>query len=438
MNHAVRSRRRRSRLRRVCRGPHRPRAWARRSRSSTAGRSAACASCAAACRRKTLIATGDAAHEIRARARARRARRRADGRLRGRDGAQARDHRRLRRLPRRGHRDVPGLPRRGVVRVAARAARRRRRARGARRSSSRPAASSRRRCSRAWPRPATSIATRRSSSSAPPKSLIVLGGGYVGCELGQFYARIGVPTTIVIRSGQLLTDEDADVGEGADASISARKASRSRRSAQRAARQPRDDGRKVVHYTQDGVEKAIAARRDLLRARPRAERRGLEPRSGRRRVSRRSPGSTIDDTLRTSQPHIFAVGDVTGALPLVHVAIQQGELAARNAVRGTRRARRLHALQNAHGLHRSAGRRSPAKRRRSCSAPERRISSASYPFNDHGKAISIGKTKGFVKMMAAPNDGRILGAAILGPDGSDLDPRSDRRDVLSTRPCSIS
>ncbi len=39
----------------------------------------------------------------------------------------------------------------------------------------------------------------------PPKSLIVLGGGYVGAELGQFYARIGVPTTIIIRSGQLLT-----------------------------------------------------------------------------------------------------------------------------------------------------------------------------------------------------------------------------------------
>jgi len=42
------------------------------------------------------------------------------------------------------------------------------------------------------------------------------------------------------------------------------------------------------------------------------------------------------------------------------------------------------------------------------------------PFDDHGKAIAIGKTKGFVKMMASPDDGRILGAAILGPDASDL------------------
>ncbi len=45
---------------------------------------------------------------------------------------------------------------------------------------------------------------------------------------------------------------------------------------------------------------------------------------------------------------------------------------------------------------------------------------ARLPFNDHGKAISIGKTKGFVKMMADPVDGRILGAAVLGQNGSDL------------------
>ena len=48
----------------------------------------------------------------------------------------------------------------------------------------------------------------------PPKSLVVLGGGYVGTELTQFYARIGVPATIIIRSGHVLSGEDTDIGEG--------------------------------------------------------------------------------------------------------------------------------------------------------------------------------------------------------------------------------
>src|SRR5581483_2667020 len=46
-----------------------------------------------------------------------------------------------------------------------------------------------------------------------PKSLIVLGGGYVACELGQFFARMGVKTTIVLRSPHLLSGEDHDIGE---------------------------------------------------------------------------------------------------------------------------------------------------------------------------------------------------------------------------------
>ena len=46
--------------------------------------------------------------------------------------------------------------------------------------------------------------------------------------------------------------------------------------------------------------------------------------------------------------------------------------------------------------------------------------SGSYPFDDHGKAIAIGRTKGFVKMLASPDDGRILGAAVVGQEGSDL------------------
>ena len=64
------------------------------------------------------------------------------------------------------------------------------------------------------PRPATSTATPRSSCETIPKSLIVLGGGYVACELGQFYSRAWAsPTTMLIRSGHLLTDEDDDVGD---------------------------------------------------------------------------------------------------------------------------------------------------------------------------------------------------------------------------------
>ena len=68
-------------------------------------------------------------------------------------------------------------------------------------------------CSRGLPKPATSIATPCWSSRAIPDSVIVLGGGYTACELGQFLARMGAKVTMLIRSSHLLTQSDDDIGD---------------------------------------------------------------------------------------------------------------------------------------------------------------------------------------------------------------------------------
>jgi hypothetical protein len=124
--------------------------------------------------------------------------------------------------------------------------------------------------------------------------------------------------------------------------------------------------------------------------------------------------------MRTSAPHIFAVGDVTGYYPLVHVAIYQGELAARNAIRqrGVRRSR-LHAAST-HTIFTDPQVAVVGRSEKELAAAGIPYLVGSYPFSEHGKAIAINKTKGFVKMMAAPDDGRILGAAVVGPEASDL------------------
>ncbi len=253
--------------------------------------------------------------------------------------------------------------------------------------------------------------------AAPPKSLIVLGGGYVATELGQFYARIGVPTTLIIRSGQLLTDEDSDIGEGLTEYFRAEGIAVETQA--RVLRVSRgDDGRKVVHYQQGGVEKSIAAHEIFyaLGRVPTVAGLNLEAAGV---VYHAVTGIAIDDTMRTSQQHIFAVGDVTGLFALVHIAIQQGELAARNAIHGAKE-RVDYSLSKTHTVFTDPQVAVVGETEKDLQRAGTPYIVASYPFNDHGKAISIGRTKGFVKMMADPNDGRILGAAVLGPDGSDL------------------
>jgi pyruvate/2-oxoglutarate dehydrogenase complex dihydrolipoamide dehydrogenase (E3) component len=251
----------------------------------------------------------------------------------------------------------------------------------------------------------------------PPKSLVVLGGGYVGSELTQFYARIGVPATILIRSNHLLSGEDTDIGEALTEYFREEGiAVETHAAVQRVS--VRDDGMKVVHYLQDGVEKSVAAH-EIFYALGRVPNVAALDLAAAGVEYHNVLGVTVDETMRTSQPHIFAVGDVTGRFLLVHVAIQQGEVAARNAIHGAHEAIDYR-LSRTHTVFTDPQVAVVGDSEKDLQRAGVAYVVASAPFNDHGKAIAIGKTKGFVKMMASPLDGRILGCAILGPDASDL------------------
>jgi pyruvate/2-oxoglutarate dehydrogenase complex dihydrolipoamide dehydrogenase (E3) component len=251
----------------------------------------------------------------------------------------------------------------------------------------------------------------------PPKSLIVLGGGYVGSELGQFFHRAGVPTTIVLRSAHVLSGEDHDIGLGLTEYFR-EEGLRVETGAQVHRVSVRADGMKVVHFTQGGEEREAAAHEIFyaLGRVPNVCGMGLDNAG----VEHHDiTGIPVDDTLRTSNPDIYAVGDVTGRYLLVHVAIQQGEIAGRNAATGAHE-RVDYSLSKTHTVFTDPQVAVVGETERELEKAGTAYLRATYPFNDHGKAVALGRTQGFVKMMASPKDGRILGAAILGPDASDL------------------
>lgn len=249
-----------------------------------------------------------------------------------------------------------------------------------------------------------------------PASLVVLGGGYVAAELGQFFSRVGVPTTILIRGKHLLSHEDKDVGDAL--TFYFRQEGIRVESGAQLTRVERRGAEKVVHYLHEGHAKEIAAQ-EIFYALGRVPNvAGLDlDKAG---VSCHSiSGIETGPDLRTCNPNIFAVGDVTGAYPLVHVAIYQGEIAARNAVLGTAE-RGDYDLQKVHTIFTDPQVAAVGRSEKELQAAGTPYLSGAYLFSEHGKAISTNKVKGFVKMMAAPRDGRILGAAIVGAHASDL------------------
>ncbi len=249
-----------------------------------------------------------------------------------------------------------------------------------------------------------------------PKSVIVLGGGYVGSELGQFLARMGTETTFLIRAKHLLSGEDADVGESL--TMYFRQEGIDVRAGVVLSHVETSGARKRVYYMHDGERRSVEAD-EIFHALGRVpnvagldlEKAGVECHT--------ITGITTGPDLRTCVPHIFAVGDVAGHFPLVHVAIYQGELAARNALTGGKEPAD-YSLQKTHTIFTDPQVAIAGRTEKELQAAGIAYRTSSYPFSDHGKAIAIGKTKGFVKMMAAPRDGRILGAAIVGAEASDL------------------
>ena len=131
-------------------------------------------------------------------------------------------------------------------------------------------------------------------------------------------------------------------------------------------------------------------------------------------------GVVVDGTMRTSQAHIYAVGDVNGVSPIVHLAIQQGEIAGYNATHAGQPAKTVD-----HRLDTEVVFTDPQVAVLGLNETQAKVEgihylTASYPFADHGKALCLGASKGFVKLLAAPQTGEILGAQIVGSEAGEL------------------
>jgi len=248
-----------------------------------------------------------------------------------------------------------------------------------------------------------------------PKSLIVLGGGPVAIELAQFFARFRVRVTLVQRSAYILRSFDDD------ASSELEKVFR---------REGIDlyTGTKLLDARRVGDGKEVAFEHNSQGRRVRAEEilfaLGRVPNVaslGLEGIGVRVEGSRIvtNAQMQTSLPHVYAAGDCTGLYEIVHIAIQQGEIAAHNLAHPERMKwmdyRLLTEVVFTEPQIAVVG-----LTEKSARAANRPYVAASYPFNDHGKSLIMEAKDGFVKLLAEPEHGEIIGGCCVGPAGGEL------------------
>jgi len=248
-----------------------------------------------------------------------------------------------------------------------------------------------------------------------PESLIILGGGAIACEYAQFFARFGVKVTLIQRSEHLLREFDTKTAveiekvfrrEGLEIFTNTKLTDAKR-----------DGGLKTVSFQHEGKNVSVSAG-EILFALGRVPNTALLDLDKAGVITRRGR-IVANELMQTSAPHIYTAGDCTGPHEIVHLAVQQGEIAAHNIAQPGRPRKMDYRLlisvvftepQVAFvGL--------TEKEAQARGIP---YLAMSYPFHDHGKSLIMEARDGFVKLLADPKSGGILGGACVGPVGGEL------------------
>lgn len=248
-----------------------------------------------------------------------------------------------------------------------------------------------------------------------PRRLVVLGGGPIGCELAQAFARLGAQVTVVDMAPRLLLREDADVSALAAQALQADGVQVL--SGYQALRCELVDGEKVLVVAHDGVEQRIAFD-ELLCAVGRSARLsgyGLE-----------ELGIPTDKTVQTNEylqtiyPNIYAAGDVAGPYQFTHTASYQAWYAAVNALFGDFKLFKADYRVIPRATFIAPEVASVGLNEQDAAAQGVACEVTRYNIDDLDRAICDSEAQGWVKVLTVPGKDTILGVTIVGSHAAEL------------------
>lgn len=248
-----------------------------------------------------------------------------------------------------------------------------------------------------------------------PSTLIIIGGRALGLEFAQLYAHLGTKVTLLQRSPRILPEEDPEIAnlmagylahEGINilTGVEIRRAERS--------------GESVAVVAGIGGEQRIISADRLLLAT------GRSPNTRELNLSAAGVNTgkdgvvTVDTTLKTSAPHIWAAGDVTGEPMLETAAKYSGEIAASNALRELKRSYNSALLP--HGIFTTPQVASVGMTEESAKKAGLQPISHSISMDSMAKFSIDGDTRGMVKIVADESSRRILGIHICAPLATEM------------------
>lgn len=246
-----------------------------------------------------------------------------------------------------------------------------------------------------------------------PESLLIVGGGVIGCEFAFIFSSLGSRVTVVDIMPTILPMEDPDSAAAVADSLKKRKVVvRTGVKIERIA----VEGDEAVAVLDNGER--LSAARVLLSVGRRANSEGIGLEDAGVEIGKRGE-VVVNDQMATNVPGIYAIGDVVGKVMLAHVASAQGIVAAQN-IAGADRRMSYAAVPSA--IFTSPEVASVGLNERQAKEEGFDVRVGKFPFTASGKALAMGEAEGFVKIIADGSTDRILGIHIVGPHATELIP----------------
>src|SRR6266511_877887 len=247
-----------------------------------------------------------------------------------------------------------------------------------------------------------------------PRRLAVIGGGVVGMEFAAMFAALGSKVTVLEMLPQVLTMVDSDLvavytrhlsGVGGEIHTDSKVSEVVKR-----------DGALQVRFSTGGEGGVVDADQVLLAVGRVPYTQGLEAEKAGVKLERGRV--VVDEHLHTDADGVWAIGDVIGGIMLAHVASYEGVCAVENIAGDSTRTPDYHAAPNCiytdpEIAHVGLGEKE---------AKEKGIAVkvGRFPFAASGRALTLGQSEGYVKVLADAQSGKLLGAHIIGPRATDL------------------
>jgi dihydrolipoamide dehydrogenase len=248
-----------------------------------------------------------------------------------------------------------------------------------------------------------------------PKSMIVIGGGYIGIELGQTFAKFGTKVTVLEGSDTVLPGFEKEMSQLVARNL--QKAGVEVFTEAMAQSSKQSDKDVSVTFTVKGEERELTADYVLVTVgrRPNTDGElGLDLIN--MKVSDRGL-IEVDNQCRTSIPHIFAIGDIVPGLALAHKASYEAKVVA-EVIAGQSSVIDYKAIPAV--VFSDPEIASVGLNETEAKAKGANVVTGKFPYAANGRANSLGATQGFVKLVGDKDSGLLLGAQIVGPEASNL------------------